>query len=220
MTLHTVDYLAHVSNLLLLVSYSVRDMLWLRWFAVAAAFIIMPYYLWQPQVLWPPVAWGSVFAAINLLQIARIYAERRPVVLGPEEQELYDLSFSSLRPREFLSLAMVGEWRDAAPGDQLLKQGERAARLAVAVAGKVEVTHGQRVVATIPPGRVVGTALALVGEPSPVDARFCEAGRYLSWPLPSLRVFIDKHPDLRLALQQLVSRDVARKVEAMVRGTI
>ena len=62
--------------------------------------------------------------------------------------------------------------------------------------------------------------LALVGEPSPVDARFCEAGRYLSWPLPSLRAFIDKHPDLRLALQQLVSRDVARKVEAMVRGTI
>jgi hypothetical protein len=48
MTLHTVDYLAHVSNLLLLVSYSVRDMLWLRWFAVAAAIIIMPYYLWQP----------------------------------------------------------------------------------------------------------------------------------------------------------------------------
>ena len=101
----------------------------------------------------------------------------------------------------------------------MLKQGERAVSLAVAVAGKVEVTHGQQVVATIPPGHVVGTALALVGEPSPVDARFCEAGRYPSWPLPSLRVFIDKHPGLRLALQQLVSRDVAKKVEGMVRGT-
>jgi hypothetical protein len=218
MTLHAADYLAHVSNLLLLVSYSVRDMLWLRWFAVAAAFIIMPYYLWQPQILWPPVLWGSVFAAINLVQIARIYAERRPVVLAPEEQKLYDLSFSSLRPREFLSLALIGEWKDAEPGDQLLKRGERVASLAVAVAGSVEVTHGQQVVGTIPPGQVVGTALALVGEPSPVDARFRETGRYLSWPLSSLRVFIDKHPDLRLALQQMVSRDVSRKVEGLVRA--
>ena len=31
------DYLVHFANILLLVSYSVRDILWLRWFAVAAA---------------------------------------------------------------------------------------------------------------------------------------------------------------------------------------
>ena len=53
-TLQLAEYLAHLSNLMLLVSYSVRDILWLRWFAVAAAFIVMPYYLAQPQVLWPP----------------------------------------------------------------------------------------------------------------------------------------------------------------------
>jgi hypothetical protein len=39
------DYLVHVSNFLMLISYSVRDILWLRWFAVGAAFIVMPYYL-------------------------------------------------------------------------------------------------------------------------------------------------------------------------------
>ena len=45
------DYLVHASNILLLLSYSVRDMLWLRWFAVAAAIIVIPYYLLQPTVL-------------------------------------------------------------------------------------------------------------------------------------------------------------------------
>ena len=29
------DYLVHFSNVLMLVAYSVRDILWLRWFAVA-----------------------------------------------------------------------------------------------------------------------------------------------------------------------------------------
>ena len=37
MHIQPLDYLVHFSNVLLLVAYSVRDMLWLRWFAVAAA---------------------------------------------------------------------------------------------------------------------------------------------------------------------------------------
>ena len=36
MSVQPIDYLVHFSNILLLVSYSVRNMLWLRWFAVAA----------------------------------------------------------------------------------------------------------------------------------------------------------------------------------------
>jgi hypothetical protein len=35
--MHPTDYLVHLSNVLMLVAYSVRDILWLRWFAVAAA---------------------------------------------------------------------------------------------------------------------------------------------------------------------------------------
>src|SRR5215472_9905374 len=108
MNIQPIDYLVHFSNILLLVSYSVRDMLWLRWFAVAAALINMPYFLLQPTVLWPPILWALVFTAINLYQITRIYLERRPVVLSADEQRLYDLGFRSLRPRDFLSLTLVG----------------------------------------------------------------------------------------------------------------
>src|SRR5262245_26775809 len=63
-------YLVHFSNILMLVSYSVRDILWLRWFAVAAALTNMPYFLLQQEILWPPVLWAGVFTAINLYQIA------------------------------------------------------------------------------------------------------------------------------------------------------
>lgn len=99
MNMQAADYLVHFSNILLLVSYSVRDILWLRWFAVAAALTVIPYYLVQPNVLWPPIMWGMVFTAINLFQIARIYLERRPVVLSADEQKLYDMGFHALRPR-------------------------------------------------------------------------------------------------------------------------
>jgi hypothetical protein len=210
------DYLAHLSNLLLLVSYSVRDILWLRWFAVAAAFIVMPYYLMQPVVLWPPVFWGSVFAVINLLQIARIYAERRPVVLAPDEQRLYDLAFRTLRPREFVSLALLGEWRDAAGGEAIVEPGRPVDALAIAIVGSVQVRHGEHALGTLSPGEVIGTATVLLGEPAQIEARFVEPARYMRWPIATLRTFIDKRPDLRDALLRGVNRDLARKLSTLV----
>jgi CRP-like cAMP-binding protein len=207
------DYLVHFSNILLLVSYSVRDILWLRCFAVAAALTNIPYFLVQDYVLWPPVLWATVFTAINLYQIARIYKERRPVVLSTDQQTLYDLAFHSLRPREFLSLALVGEWRDAEAGEGLLTIGEPAARICIAISGDVDVYKGETNVGRLAPGHLVGTALVLTGTPSPIAARFVSAGRYISWTTQTLRAFLDKRPDLRVALQQVTSRDLAAKLE-------
>src|SRR5436190_1748897 len=117
MSLVPADYFLHLANILLLVAYSVRSILWLRCFAVAASLISIPYYLVQPTVLWPPVAWSVVFVIINSSQISRLLWERRPVVLSKEEQRLYDLGFKALSPRDFASLVLVGERRSAVPGD-------------------------------------------------------------------------------------------------------
>jgi len=210
------DYLVHFSNILLLVSYSVRDILWLRWFAVAAALTNIPYFLVQDVVLWPPVLWASVFTAINLYQIARIYRERRPVVLSADQQTLYDLAFHSLRPRDFLSLALVGEWCNAEAGERLLTAGDPAARVSIAISGDVEVYKGETDVGRLAPGHLVGTGLVLTGTPSPVDARFVTPGRYIRWSTQTLRVFLDKRPDLREALQRVTSRDLAAKLERAI----
>src|SRR5215469_13317967 len=139
MNIQPADLLVHGANVLLLVSYSVRNILWLRWFAVASAVTVVPYFLMQDHILWPPVFWAAVFTAINLYQIARLYAERRPVVLTADEQKLYDLGYQSLRPREFLSLVEIGEWKDAAPGDQVLTEGEHVSAVTASIAGRIEI---------------------------------------------------------------------------------
>ena len=216
MQIQAIDYLVHFSNILLLVSYSVRDILWLRWFAVAAALTNMPYFLLQHTVLWPPVLWALVFTAINLYQISRIYLERRPVVLSPDEQRLYALAFQSLRPREFVSLTLVGEWKDATAGDKILVEGEPVSRVCVAISGRADVhKQGQRI-GTLEPGHLIGTAVALMGASSPVEATFTEPSRYMSWPISSLRTFVDKRPDMRVTLQRLVNRDLATKLERLL----
>jgi hypothetical protein len=216
MNMQPVEYLVHFSNVLLLFSYSVRDMLWLRWFAVGAAVANIPYYLAQTTVLWPPVIWGSVFMVINLYQISRIYLERRPVVLSPDEQQLYDLGFKALRPREFVSLLLAGEWHNAAVGERIIAQGQPVDRIVIPISGRVEVSrHGERL-GSFAPGQIMGLALAANGHASSFDAVFIQPGRCMSWSMADLRKFVDKRPELRVALQQLASHDLATKVERLM----
>jgi len=210
------NYLVHFSNILLLVAYSVRDILWLRWFAVGAALTNIPYFLLQGTVLWPPILWALVFTAINLYQIARLYLERRPVVLSDDEQKLYNLGFRSLRPREFVSLSLAGEWKSAEAGERVVAEGEPVSHLCIAIAGSAEVRKQGEHLGTLRPGHIIGNALALTGDPSPVEMTFAEPARYMRWALPSLRKFIDSRPDLRVTLQGLVNHDLARKLETVL----
>lgn len=216
MNIQPADVLVHGSNILLLIAYSVRDILWLRWFAVAAALVNIPYYLLQGTILWPPVLWAGVFTAINLFQIARIYFERRPVVLSADEQTLYDLAFRTLRPREFVSLLLAGEWKDGAAGDQVLIEGQPVSSICIPIAGSVEVRKQGKALGTLEPGQLIGTSLALTGHTSLVDAAFTGNARYMSWPLNSLRAFMDKRPELRVTLQSLANRDLAGKLERVL----
>ena len=217
--MHATDFLVHFSNILMLAAYSVRDILWLRWFAVAAALTNIPYFLIQGTVLWPPVLWALVFTAINLYQIARLYLERRPVVLSQDEQKLYDLGFRSLRPREFVSLSLVGEWKNAEPGERVIIEGEPVSSVSIPITGSADVHRLGERLGALAPGHIIGTALALTGEPSPVQVTFTEPARYMRWSLPSLRRFMDSRPDLRVALQGLVNRDLAEKLNLVVKRT-
>ena len=210
------EWLVHFSNVLMLVAYSVRDILWLRWFAVAAALTNIPYFLLQPTTLWPPVMWALVFTTINIYQIVRIYLERRPVTLSEEEQRLYEMAFTSLRPREFVSLALIGEWKTATAGDRVLTQGSTVSSICIAISGAVRVQREGAEVGQIEPGHLIGTTLALTGDPSPVDGTFTGRARYICWPLASIRSFLDRRPELRVTLQGLVNRDLAGKLAQVV----
>jgi len=145
------SYFLHAANILLLVAYSVRDILWLRLFAVAASLISLPYFLLQPEPLWEPIIWSGVFAAINSFQSWRLFMERRPVKLTPEEEEIRRLVFSDLPSRKVLQILGLGAWRAVEIGERMLERGRSVEAIAVIVRGKVRVTRDDRVL-----GQLVG----------------------------------------------------------------
>jgi hypothetical protein len=164
------NYFIHAANILLVVAYSVRDILWLRLFAVGAALISIPYFVLQPTTLWAPLSWSVVFAAINLLQSWRLFIERRPVKLTPDEEDIRRLVFRDLPPRKVLQVLSIGSWTTLEVGERLIEQGKLSKTVSLIVRGKVRVTRDGRVLGDLIAGDFVGSALILGGIAAEVDA--------------------------------------------------
>ena len=113
----------HLANVLYVISYLVTDILWLRVLAVLGGLSSLTWTLTTPTPSLTFIGWTLVYNTINMVQIGRLWQERRPVRLAPEEQMLYAAAFRTLTPREFQRLLAVGRWQEAPAKAVLIDQG-------------------------------------------------------------------------------------------------
>jgi hypothetical protein len=205
------NYFLHAANGLLLAAYSVRDILYLRLFAVASSLIAIPYFLLQPTPLWVPITWSAVFAAINLFQSWRLFAERRPVKLTAEEEKVHQLVFEDLPPRKVLQVLSVGAWTTAKTGERMIQRGKCPESIFLIVCGTVRVTRDEAILGDLKAGNLVGSALLLSGLPADVDVMVVEPVRALRWEIATLERYLAANPEVRIVLQRHLARDLARK---------
>lgn len=211
------NYFLHAANIMLLVAYSVRDILWLRLFAVTASLVSIPYFVLQPAPLWAPIAWSSVFATINLFQSWRLFMERRPVKLTPEEEDVRRLAFEDLAPRKVLQVLSLGSWATAPAGERMLECGKHPKTISLIVRGRVRVTRGEGTVGDLVAGNIVGSMLLMTGAPSEVDAMATEPVRAVCWEVGTLEHYLNANPDVRIVVQRHLIRDIAGKFVSYAR---
>jgi CRP-like cAMP-binding protein len=207
------NYFIHAGNILLLVAYSVRDILWLRLFAVAAALITIPFFVLQPTPLWEPIIWSAIFATINLVQSLRLFIERRPVKLSAEEEEVRRLAFAALPPRKVLQVLSIGSWITAEAGERFIEPGKRIEAVWLIIRGRVQVTSGARVLGELGAGHLVGSSLLLSGVPANIDASSAELVRAVRWEAEPLQQYLAANPEVRVIVQQFLAQDLAGKLE-------
>ena len=220
MTNYSPDYFIHGANILLLVAYSVRDMLWLRLFAVAASVVSIPYFLLQPTTLWAPLAWTIGFAGINLLQSWRLFMERQPVKLTAEEAEVRRLVFQDLPPRKVLHVLSIGSWVTAESGERLMESGVVPDAVSLIVSGKVRLTKDGQFIGVLGAGQIVGSTLILSGLQSDVEAVVESPVRAIRWQVDTLERYLNANPDTRTTMQRHLARDLAMKVEHLVNDSV
>src|SRR5207237_8149436 len=113
----------HAANVLTLVAYLVKDILWLRLLACIAGILSLVYLFTRPEPPMVPIGWNLVFLVIHVAQIWILVRERRPVKLRDGEQRLHQLVFRTLRPRELVRLLAIAKWEEHASGDVIVTAG-------------------------------------------------------------------------------------------------
>jgi hypothetical protein len=206
------NYFLAAANVLLLVGYSVREVLWLRLLAAASSLIAIPYYALQPMPLWPPILWNIVFTAINLFQSWRLYLESRPVQLTADEEEARRLAFPDLSPRKVLQVFNIGIWTKDEAGERLIERGKHIDTVSLIISGRVRVSRDERFIVDLVAGDIVGSTLLMTGAPADVDAVVVEPTRALKWEIVSLERYLAANPETRITVLNHLSRDFAGKL--------
>jgi Popeye protein conserved region len=206
------DIWFHLANVLYVVSYLVTDIMWLRALAVAGGLSSLTWTLTAPTPSLTFIGWTLVYNTINIVQIARLWRERRPVRLDATAQVLYTAVFRTLTPREFQRLLAAGRWEEAPARAVLIEQDSSPGRLLVLASGRAVVKTNGRDIATLGSGQFAGEMSYLTGFRTTAAVETVEPVRFVSWATTDLERFLAKHPEARAALQLVLGRDLATKL--------
>ncbi len=99
-----VDLFLHLANVLYLISFLARDMLWLRVLTCAGLVMGIVFFTCQPVPLYGCTLWHLVFLVINVVQIRRLVLERRQLRLTQEQEKVGEATFHDLSRDELLTL--------------------------------------------------------------------------------------------------------------------
>ncbi len=99
-----IEFCCHAANVLYLLSYLVRDMLWLRLLTCVGLVLGVVFFACQPTPYYGPSSWHVCFLLINGFQIARLVRERRRQMLTAKQEKVGGAAFQELTRDELLNL--------------------------------------------------------------------------------------------------------------------
>ena len=177
-----------LANVLYVVCYGVRDVLWLRIFCVTAMVTIMPYYIWgteQAQV--SCICWNILFLLINSYWIVVIILQRRPPKMTQQEQRLYDQVFHrSCSAKEMLKLLSVAKQETLQRGAKLVAKGSESSDLILIEEGYAEVITSGSEIIRLGNGDFVGEMSFMTGLPPITDVIADSTVKFYRWSKPEL----------------------------------
>ena len=212
------SWLIHAGAILLFIAYFIRDELKLRLLIVLSTFFYVAYYYLIPQPpLWDAIYTSVAMVFVNLYVLGQIVLERTTFRLSEEEKTLFD-AFETLSPGQFRRILKLARWQVAsdADGTVLTREAEPSGALFYIIDGIISVDKAGRFF-RLPEGNFVGEVAYVLNRKTTATTVAPEGVRYVEWDADALRRLGRKRPALGNALNALLTRDLAKKLNASYR---
>jgi hypothetical protein len=211
MTLAPIALLVWAAFVFDLLGFAARDELWLRGLMlVASGFYLVYYYIVADAPLWDAIATNGILAAVNIIMIGVVLAERSTLFMGADDSALYR-GFTRLTPGQFRRLRALATQHQSDTDTVLIAEGQHLNHLYYIVDGQVEITKGKTMV--VKSGKqFMGELAFLTGVPATAQVRVLKGTRYLMWQVDDLKTALDQRPALSTALTAHFNLDLAVKL--------
>jgi hypothetical protein len=205
----TTDILYSLGAFIGLVSFAIRDILWLRCvYSVASViYIISGFYFGVISIL----IWNALTLLINSIQIIRLILERQPIMLPDYLKSVYLPAFDAMKPKEFLRF--YERARHLTIKDKkLLTQGDQVSQMYFVVSGKLQVKRNNQEIVILGPGAFIGEMAFLTHQPASATVTAIDEAKLLAWNKQELLKLKETKPDLYMKFQSVLGVDLVQKL--------
>ena len=199
------NWALHLANVLILCSFLVKDILFLRLLSISAG-VFFCLYFWKEDMI-DPIVWNVLFSMVNIFQVGRLWFQRRKLPLSPEEQFLRDHFFPNLHAKEIKSLFQCCQPNQISEGEAVV----HASGLAVILEGNVDL-HKQKQDILLRPGQFIGVSNYLTKQESEQRGRARTDVEYLRWTSEDLQGWTSGSADRHNLLLSALSKDLISKM--------
>lgn len=204
------NFVGHFAYVLLIVSMMMRNMNWLRFFAIMAGSISAIFYFTISDLV--SMFWESMFTLVNLAQFVILQVENRRGRFSDDEAMFIDACMSGVERAYARRLVKLGAWIEVQKDVTLFTEDTCPGHLMFIVSGTAKVTRDGREIGKVKPGDFLGEMSYLTGQNATATVVTAEPMRYLAFERRILKLHLDKSPEVRHALESSFNRNLVHKL--------
>ncbi len=208
----TSDIPAHLSYIVIAISYFLTNVFWLRVAAVVGLFLEILYFRISGTNASAGLPWDSLFIAINLYQLIWLVREKLSARLPDKDAVMLRQSFDGLDDSQIARMLRAADWKDYVQGDVLTRQDAPVDALYYLCSGRASVEVDGTFVTYLERGSFVGEIAYLTGNPATAKVTIDVPSRALAFSKMRMAKVMAKDSQISGILYQLLGRDLAQKM--------
>jgi CRP-like cAMP-binding protein len=206
------DIPAHLSYIVIAISYFLTNVFWLRVAAVVGLFLEILYFRIAGISATSGIPWDTLFIIINLYQLIWLVRDRLNARLPEKDAVMLRQSFSGLDDAQIARMLRAADWKDYVPGDVLTKQDAPVDALYFLCSGRASVEVDGKFITYLERGSFVGEIAYLTGNPATAKVTIDEPSRALAFSKMRMAKVMASDNQISGILYQLLGRDLAQKM--------
>ena len=199
------------AGLMYALGYLFINQIVLRYLVLGGTVLYIIYYsIADDTPLWAAIITSVILGIANLIGLAQIYFRMSKSAIPAKHADIY-AHFSDIPPGDFRNIMKIAQRETLSKDETVTKEGDQNNSLYYVLSGTVKITKlGQKF--EMPTKHFIGEVAYLTNRKSSATTKLSKGTEIIRWDVKTLKEKSRRNTRFKLALEALISNDLAKKV--------